>query len=121
MKHRTLGQQGLEVSALGLGTMGMTIAYGPSDDEQSIATIRRAYELGVTFFDTAELYGMGTGSNEQLLGRAVKDFRDKVILATKFGFDLSGNQPRGGLDSRPEHIREVVENSLGYLQTDGPH
>jgi aryl-alcohol dehydrogenase-like predicted oxidoreductase len=117
MKHRTLGQQGLEVSALGLGTMGMTIAYGPSDDEQSIATIRRAYELGVTFFDTAELYGMGTGSNEQLLGRAVKDFRDKVILATKFGFDLSGNQP-GGLDSRPEHIREVVENSLRYLQTD---
>ena len=119
MKYRILGQQGLEVSALGLGTMGMTMAYGPSDDEQSIATIRRAYELGVTFFDTAELYGMGTGSNEQLLGRAVKDFRDKVILATKFGFDLSGKQPIGaGLDSRPEHIREVVENSLRYLQTD---
>lgn len=119
MKYRILGQQGLEVSALGLGTMGMTMAYGPSDDEQSIATIRRAYELGVTFFDTAELYGMGTGSNEQLLGRAVKNFRDKVILATKFGFDLSSNQSAGlGLDSRPEHIREVVENSLRYLQTD---
>lgn len=118
MKHRTLGRQGLDVSALGLGTMGMTYAYGPSDTEQSIATIRRAYELGVTFFDTAELYGMGSGSNEQLLGRAVKDFRDKVVLATKFGYDMSA-QPIGvALDSRPEHIREVVENSLRYLQTD---
>jgi len=115
MKHRTLGRQGLDVSALGLGTM----AYGPSDTEQSIATIRRAYELGVTLFDTAELYGGGTGSNEQLLGRAVKDFRNKVILATKFGYDLSRDQvPNQALDSRPEHIREVTENSLRYLQTD---
>ena len=120
MKHRTLGKQGLDVSALGLGTMGMTMAYGPvSDKEQSIATIRRAYELGVTFFDTAELYGMGSGSSEQLLGQAVKDFRDKVVIATKFGFDLSDPQKIGlGLDSRPEHIREVTENSLRYLQTD---
>lgn len=119
MKHRILGQQGLNVSAIGLGTMGMTMVYGPSDDEQSIATIRRAYELGVTLFDTAELYGGGTGSSEQLLGRAVKDFRDKVVLATKFGYDMSRNQiPNEALNSQPEHIREVVENSLRYLQTD---
>ncbi len=119
MKHRTLGKQGLDVSALGLGTMGMTMAYGPSDNEQSIATIRHAYELGVTFFDTAELYGMGTGSSEMLLGQAVKDFRDNVVIATKFGFDLSDSQKIGlGLDSRPAHIREVTENSLRYLQTD---
>lgn len=119
MKHRTLGRQGLDVSALGLGTMGMTMAYGPSDDAQSIATIHRAYELGVTLFDTAELYGMGTGSNEQLLGRAVKGYRDKVVLATKFGYDMTRDQvPNQALDSRPAHIREVVENSLRYLQTD---
>ncbi len=119
MKHRTLGQQGLDVSALGLGTMGMTMAYGPSDNDESMTTIRRAYELGITLFDTAELYGLGTGSNEQLLGRAVKSFRDKVVLATKFGYDMSSNQiPNEALDSRPEHIREVVENSLRYLQTD---
>jgi aryl-alcohol dehydrogenase-like predicted oxidoreductase len=119
MKYRTLGQQGLNVSALGLGTMGITMSYGPSDDVQSIATIHHAYELGVTFFDTAEVYGMGTGSSEQLLGRAVKGFRNEVIVATKFGYDMSGNQPMGvGLDSRPERIREVAENSLRYLQTD---
>ncbi|MBA2682071.1 MAG: aldo/keto reductase [Ktedonobacteraceae bacterium] len=119
MKHRTLGRQGLDVSALGLGMMGMTMAYGPSDDEQSIATVHRAYELGVTLFDTAELYGQGTGSNEKLLGQAVKDFRDKVVLATKFGYDLTRDQvPNQALDSRPEHIREVTENSLRYLQTD---
>lgn len=119
MKHRTLGRQGLDVSALGLGTMGMTMAYGSSDDEESIATIRRAHELGVTLIDTAELYGMGTGSNEQLVGRAVRGFRDDVLLATKFGFDLSGDTPLGeGMDSRPEHIREVAEASLRYLQTD---
>ncbi len=119
MKHRTLGRQGLDVSVLGLGTMGMTMAYGSSDNEQSIATIHRAYELGVTLFDSAELYGMGTGSNEKLLGQAVKGFRDKVVLATKFGYDMSSNQiPNEALDSRPEHIREVTENSLRYLQTD---
>ena len=117
MEQRTLGQQGLVVSALGLGTMGMTMAYGPSDDEQSLVTIRRAHELGVTLFDTAELYGMGTGSSEQMLGRAVKNVRDDVVLATKFGFDLSGTIGVD-LDSRPEHIREVTENSLRYLQTD---
>ncbi|QSQ20678.1 aldo/keto reductase [Pyxidicoccus parkwayensis] len=120
MQQRTLGQQGLVVSALGLGTMGMTMAYGPTGDEAgSIATIRRAHELGVTFFDTAELYGLGTGSNEKLLGRAVKDIRDKVVLATKFGFDLSDLKRLGtAFNSRPEHIREVTENSLRYLGTD---
>jgi aryl-alcohol dehydrogenase-like predicted oxidoreductase len=121
MKQRALGRQGLTVSALGLGTMGMTMAYGQSDtdDEQSIATLRRAHELGVTFFDTAELYGMGTGSNEKLVGEAVKSFREEVVLATKFGFDLSDPARIGmGLNSRPEHIREVAENSLRYLQTD---
>ncbi|MGW6500814.1 aldo/keto reductase [Nonomuraea angiospora] len=114
MQHRTLGRQGLRVSALGLGTMGMSIAYGPADDEEGIATIRRAHELGVTFFDTAELYG--GGANEALLGRAVKDFRDEVVLATKFGFDLT-KEPVG-LNSRPDNIRKVAENSLRLLQTD---
>ena len=120
MEHRKLGRQGLEVSSIGLGTMGMTMAYGSdNDDERSIATIHRAHELGVNFFDTAELYGMGTGSSEKLLGRAVKDFRDEVVLATKFGFDLSDPEKVGmAFDSRPEHIREVTENSLRYLQTD---
>jgi aryl-alcohol dehydrogenase-like predicted oxidoreductase len=120
MQQRTLGQHGLMVSALGLGTMGMTMAYGPAGDEAaSIATIRRAHEVGVSFFDTAELYGLGTGANEQLLGRAVKDFRDEVILATKFGFDLSDLSKLGtAFDSRPERIREVTENSLRYLGTD---
>ncbi|MDX3103159.1 aldo/keto reductase [Nonomuraea angiospora] len=114
MQHRTLGRQGLRVSALGLGTMGMSIAYGPADDEEGIATIRRAHELGVTFFDTAELYG--GGANEALLGRAVKGFRDEVVLATKFGFDLT-KEPVG-LNSRPDNIRKVAENSLRWLQTD---
>ncbi len=118
MQHRTLGAQGLEVSALGLGTMGMTMAYGPASDEQgAIATIRRAHELGVTFFDTAELYGQGTGSNEQLVGKAVAPFRDEVVIATKFGFDLTGTRPTR-FDSRPEHILEVADNSLRYLGTD---
>src|ERR1700733_9358033 len=113
MRQRALGQQGLTVSALGLGTMGMTMAYGPGGEQEGIATIRRAHELGVTFFDTAELYGMGTGSNEQLVGRAVKGFRDEIVIATKFGFDLSDPSKFGtAFDSRPEHIREVAENSL---------
>ena len=120
MKHRTLGSQGLEVSAIGLGTMGMTMAYGdPSSEADAMATIRGAYEAGVTFFDTAEYYGMGTGSNEQLVGKAAKSFRDQVVIATKFGFDLSHpGQPGRTYDSRPEHIREVAENSLRYLDTD---
>jgi aryl-alcohol dehydrogenase-like predicted oxidoreductase len=119
MQHRRLGTQGLETAPIGLGTMGMTMAYGPPGDEAaSVAAIRRAYELGVTLFDTAELYGMGTGSNEQLLGRAVKDFRDEIVIATKFGFDLSDPARIGtAFDSRPERIREVTDNSLRYLGT----
>jgi aryl-alcohol dehydrogenase-like predicted oxidoreductase len=116
MQHRNLGNQGLRVSALGLGLMGMSMAYGASNDEEGLATIRRAHELGIDFFDTAELYGAGTGSNEVLLGKAVKDFRDEVVLATKFGFDLA--DPPLGVNSRPENIRKVAENSLRYLQSD---
>jgi aryl-alcohol dehydrogenase-like predicted oxidoreductase len=118
MTQRTLGRQGLTVAGIGLGTMGMTMAYGAPDEEGGIAAIRRAYELGVTMFDTAELYGLGTGSNEQLVGRALKDVRDEVVIATKFGFDLSDPGNLGPLDSRPAHIREVAENSLRHLGTD---
>jgi aryl-alcohol dehydrogenase-like predicted oxidoreductase len=119
MEHRTLGTQGLEVSAIGLGTMGMTMAYGDGDETGGIATIRRAHELGVTLIDTAELYGGGTGSNEQLVGRAVQGFRDEMVLATKFGFVLPRRTNMAmELDSRPDHIREVTENSLRYLATD---
>jgi aryl-alcohol dehydrogenase-like predicted oxidoreductase len=116
LEKRTLGQQGLEVSALGLGCMGMSQSYGTPeerDERESIATIHRAIELGCTFLDTAEVYGPYT--NEELLGRALKGRRDEVILATKFGFRIE-NGP--GLDSRPEHIRQVVEGSLRRLQTD---
>ena len=119
MQRRTLGTQGLETSALGLGTMGMTMAYGTAqnDDARSIATIRRAFELGVTFFDTAELYGGGTGASEQLVGEAVKDFRSEVAIATKFGFDMS-DPTFARRDSSPENIRTVTENGLRHLQTD---
>jgi aryl-alcohol dehydrogenase-like predicted oxidoreductase len=115
---RTLGTQGLTVSALGLGCMGMSQSYGTSeerDERESIATIHRAIELGVTFFDTAEVYGPYT--NEELLGRALKGQRDRVIIATKFGFKIE-NGSIAGLDSRPAHIREVVEGSLRRLATD---
>jgi len=119
MQSRNLGTQGLVSSALGLGTMGMTMAYGAGDEAGGIATIRRAHELGVTMIDTAELYGGGTGSNEQLVGTAVEGFRDEMLIATKFGFVLPfspGAERR--YNSRPEHIREVAENSLRYLATD---
>lgn len=99
--------------------MGMSMAYGAGDDEESLATVRRAHELGITHFDTAELYGMGTGSNEILLGKALKGVRHQVVVATKFGFDLPNMKPGSfPLDSRPERIRVVVENSLRFLQTD---
>jgi aryl-alcohol dehydrogenase-like predicted oxidoreductase len=119
MHQRTLGGQGLTASAIGLGTMGMTMAYGAGDEAGGIATIRRAHDLGVTFIDTAELYGGGTGSNEKLVGRAVQGFRDGMVIATKFGFALPRrpDMPRE-YDSRPAHIREVTENSLRYLGTD---
>lgn len=115
MKTRHLGKSGLEVSELGLGCMGLTFGYGPATDEkQAIALIQKAYDLGITFFDTAEAYSQG--GNEALLGKAVKSFRNEVVLATKFGF--KEGSPANGLDSRPERIRQVVENSLKYLQTD---
>jgi aryl-alcohol dehydrogenase-like predicted oxidoreductase len=112
---RKLGRQGLEVSALGLGCMGMSQSYGVPDDKESVATLHRAIELGVTFLDTAEAYGPFT--NEELLGRALKGRRDAVILATKFGFRFEGGQ-LVGTDSRPGHIREVTEASLRRLDTD---
>jgi aryl-alcohol dehydrogenase-like predicted oxidoreductase len=116
LKRRALGRQGLEVSALGLGCMGMSQSYGTSFDEaESIATIHRAIELGVDFFDTAEVYGPFV--NEELVGRALKGKRDKVIVATKFGFSIRNGQTVG-VDSRPEHIREVADASLRRLGTD---
>jgi aryl-alcohol dehydrogenase-like predicted oxidoreductase len=118
MQKRKLGKAGLEVSALGLGLMGMSYAYGTPeerDERESIATIHRAIELGVTFFDTAEVYGPYT--NEELLGRALQGKRDRVIIATKFGFKIE-NGGIAGVDSRPEHIRQAVEGSLRRLATD---
>jgi aryl-alcohol dehydrogenase-like predicted oxidoreductase len=112
---RMLGSQGLEVSALGLGCMGMSQSYGPLDDTESLATLHRAVELGVTFLDTAEAYGPFT--NEDLIGRSLEGKRDRVVLATKFGFRFDG-QKLVGTDSRPEHIREVAEASLRRLRTD---
>lgn len=115
MKKRRLGNSDLEVSALGLGCMGLTFGYGPATDEAAcIALIQKAYELGITFFDTAEAYSQGT--NEALLGKAVKPFRDQVVIATKFGFQ-DGDASKG-LDSRPERIRAVAEASLKHLNTD---
>jgi aryl-alcohol dehydrogenase-like predicted oxidoreductase len=112
---RKLGRRGLEVSALGLGCMGMSQSYGPPDDEESVATIHRALELGVTLFDTAEVYGPYT--NETLLGGALEGRRERAVIATKFGWEI-GTKGRGGLDSRPSHIREAVEGSLRRLRTD---
>jgi aryl-alcohol dehydrogenase-like predicted oxidoreductase len=115
LPKRKLGKQGLEVSAPGLGCLGMSQSYGPADEQESLATLRRALDLGVTFFDTAEAYG--PYKNEELLGRALKGRRQSVIVATKFGWRLE-NGKITGLDSRPEHVREVVEASLRRLQTD---
>lgn len=115
MEKRTLGQSGLQVSALGFGCMGLTFGYGPPVRENdAIALIQKAYEMGITFFDTAEAYSQG--ANEALLGKAVKSFRDKVVLATKFGF--KEGVAANGVDSRPERIRAVAEASLKHLNTD---
>ncbi|WP_314192478.1 aldo/keto reductase [uncultured Arthrobacter sp.] len=111
MQTRTLGQQGLATSAIGYGSMGISVAYGAADPEGGTSAIQRAYDLGVTFIDTAEVYGWG--ENEKVVGRAVKDFRDDVVIATKFGWTRDY-----GFDSRPDHIREAVENSLRYLGVD---
>ncbi len=119
MQMRKLGSTGLEVSALGLGCMGMSQAYGAPEDRderESIATLHRAIELGITLFDTAEAYGPRT--NEELLGRALERRRDHVILATKFGFTFDADGVIAGVDSRPAHVREVVEGSLRRLRTD---
>ncbi|MFJ4255922.1 aldo/keto reductase [Pseudomonas monteilii] len=115
MQKRQLGKSGLEVSALGLGCMGISFAYGPALEKQAaIALIRDAFDKGVNFFDTAEAYGPFT--NETLLGEALAPFRDQVVIATKFGF--KNGVPADGLDSRPETIRKVVEQSLQRLKTD---
>ncbi|HTA66275.1 MAG TPA: aldo/keto reductase [Xanthomonadaceae bacterium] len=118
MQMRKLGNSGLEVSALGLGCMSMSFGYGPAGDEQEmIKVIRAAVDLGVTFFDTAETYGPFT--NEVLVGKALAPVRERVAIATKFGFDIAADGTRGpGLDSRPEHIKAVAEASLKRLGTD---
>jgi aryl-alcohol dehydrogenase-like predicted oxidoreductase len=120
MEKRNLGRSGLEVSALGLGCMGMSFSYGPPKDKQEMMTLlRAAVDRGITFFDTAEVYGPYL--NEELLGEALSPMRDKLVIATKFGFDLSGpdNRPGApGLNSRPEHIPLAVEGSLKRLKTD---
>ena len=115
MQKRTLGKSGLEVSAIGLGCMGLSYGYGPATERgAAIELIRRAFELGVTFFDTAEAYG--PGDNEELLGEALAPFRDKVVIATKFGF--KDGKVAAGMDSRPETIRAVAEASLRRLKAD---
>ena len=114
MQKRTLGNSNLEVSAIGLGCMGLSFGYGPATDKQeAISLIRSAVERGITFFDTAEVYGPFT--NEELVGEALAPFREQVVIATKFGFQIG--QP-GGLNSRPEHIKEVADASLKRLRTD---
>src|SRR6266446_3380844 len=123
MQKRKLGKSNLEVSAIGLGCMGMSFSYGPPKDKQEmILLLRAAVERGISFFDTAEVYGPFL--NEELVGEALAPFRGKVVIATKFGFDISPNlDPRGmkgspGLNSRPEHIKEAVEGSLKRLKVD---
>jgi aryl-alcohol dehydrogenase-like predicted oxidoreductase len=120
MQKRKLGNSGLEVSAMGLGCMGMSFSYGPPKDKQEmIALIRAAVERGVTFFDTAEVYGPYT--NEELVGEALAPVRGQVVIATKFGFDLSGSDHRpgaAGVNSQPKSIKQVVEGSLKRLKTD---
>jgi aryl-alcohol dehydrogenase-like predicted oxidoreductase len=115
LAKRRLGRQGCEVSCLGLGCMGMSQSYGDADEAESLATLDRALDLGVTFLDTAEVYG--PLANEELLGRALAGRRDRVVLATKFGWRIEAGRV-AGLDSRPGHVREAVEGSLRRLRTD---
>ena len=119
MQKRKLGNSGLDVSALGLGCMGMSSAYGPAAEKQEmVVLIRTAVERGVTFFDTAEAYGPFV--NEELVGEALAPLRNQVVIATKFGFDIDPitSSRSGGLNSRPEHIKQVAEASLKRLRTD---
>jgi aryl-alcohol dehydrogenase-like predicted oxidoreductase len=118
MQRRELGRSGLEVSAIGLGLMGMSEFYGPGDEQESIATIHRAIELGVTFLDTADMYGMG--ANEELVGRALQGgLRDRVVLATKFGNVRDPDDPaKRGIDGRPEYVRQAIDASLRRLGLD---
>src|SRR5437660_8268375 len=117
MQKRKLGKRNLEVSAIGLGCMGMSFGYGPPKDKQEmISLIRAAVERGVTFFDTAEIYGPFT--NEELVGEALAPMRKRVVIATKFGFKIGPKGEQMGVDSRPEHIKEVAEASLKRLKTD---
>ena len=117
MQKRTLGSSNLKVSAIGLGCMGLSYGYGPATDTQAaIKLIRTAFDLGVTFFDTAEAYG--PYKNEELVGEALAPFRDQVVIATKFGFEFDATGGQSGMNSRPEHIRMVVEAALKRLETD---
>lgn len=117
MQKRTLGTGGLEVSAIGLGCMGMSQSYGaPMETADAVRLIRSAFERGITFFDTAEVYG--PFKNEEVVGEALQPIRDEVVIATKFGIDIAGTAGHSGMDSRPEHIRDVVEASLKRLRTD---
>src|SRR5271170_3428480 len=115
MQKRKLGKSNLEVSAIGLGCMGLSFGYGPATEkEQAITLIRKAFELGVTFFDTAEAYG--PFANEELVGEAVEPFRKQIVIATKFGFQ--GGDSHKGLDRRPERIREVTDAAMKRRRTD---
>ncbi|RWQ22030.1 aldo/keto reductase [Mesorhizobium sp.] len=117
MQMRTLGNSGLDVSAIGLGCMGMSQSYGqPMETADAVHLIRAAFDRGITFFDTAEVYGPFT--NEEVVGEALQPIRDQVVIATKFGIDIAGTARHDGMDSRPQHIRDVVEASLRRLRTD---
>src|ERR1039458_4551208 len=116
MHTRTLGPQGPEVSAIGLGCMGMSAFYGATDEPEALRTIQRALDLGCNFLDTSDMYGPHT--NERLVGRAISERRDEVFLATKFGINLEGEPPRRSIDGRPDYLRSACEASLGRLGVD---